>query len=444
PAPAGARRRPASPRASWRDDDAAGDSWRDDDAAGASWRDDDAAGDSWRDDDAAPRRGTASRPPQPPLATRSRGSGIRFGEDAELDDDAEGTAEVDASNLARASRRGPDESSSEQTAELGAAEVARDLDDPDYDPFAEVEATQKKTKQADPEREKAMRVLSIVGLLGIAIAVGIYLQATKPGEWKKVDAPEPIRVAVGQTVRFDEPWAPVDPPAGRYMPDARGEPYVIEDGAVARVEWVVPHVEGRAIFLIHGLQEGEAYFQLRFDRSRRVKVFRIIVEGDDPHDLARDKRRAEFRKLHPKKLREILATAKATGDTYRERRDFVGKESYYRLSWQEYARAVDAAEALRSKGLALPEKELRAIEEAEQRAREEYDAFVQRELAIYRDLVRKNEPRRDRVDQLRRLLRGISHSCDARYKRFRLILSKLYEEPVNADGNEYCEHDPAR
>jgi pSer/pThr/pTyr-binding forkhead associated (FHA) protein len=481
PAPRQSKPAPRSdpePQASWRDDDddddSAEDSWRSEPAAAPipkdnadSWADE--AEDSWRSDAPAgldpdedswgePAKGDwddeesedeSSYDESLKRRASRRGSGsdrVVFGAD-DADDDSEGTGELPLDKLAHLSSRGSGsgvgagESSNERTAELDAG--PKDLDDPDYDPFAEVEATRKKGREADPQREKALKALSILGLLGIALAGGIYHNSTKIEPWK---APIPandqtrIHVAVGQTLRFEEPWASADPPQGAGFTPPNGSANVIHKDAVAQVEWAVPHLRGRAIWLVTGLETGTTELALRYPRSRRIKMFEVVVDGDDPHELGRDKRRSELKEKPQRTLLTTMKRAMDSGDTFRSRRDAEGKESYYRQAMLEYGKASDAAQALRKKGYALPENELRRVEDAEQKAREEYEAFGEREFATFRDLVARGDSPANRIEQLKRVLRGISHVCEPRYMRLSLILRESYNGRLQTTGAEQCEH----
>ena len=81
---------------------------------------------------------------------------------------------------------------------------------------------------------------------------------------------------------------------------------------------------------------------------------------------------------------------------------------------------------------------------AESKAMEEYERFVGREFARYQTWVQRREAFEDRATQLKRVLRGINHECDMRYKRLRLLLKESYRERLDTDGSEQCEHDARR
>ena len=80
------------------------------------------------------------------------------------------------------------------------------------------------------------------------------------------------------------------------------------------------------------------------------------------------------------------------------------------------------------------------MEDAEQKAREEYEGFVEREFATFRDLVARGESPANRIEQLKRVLRGISHVCKPRYSRLSLILRESYNGRLQTTGAEQCEH----
>jgi hypothetical protein len=304
-----------------------------------------------------------------------------------------------------------------------------------------VESSKKKTREVDPAREKTIKLLMAVAFIGIVLAGVVYHQATQKKPWVvKPPGPNPISVAPGQTVKFVEPWSVVDPPQGVGYSDISGEPNPIHKDAVAEVEWAVPGVQGQAIFLIHGLEEGTTQFTLRFPNSRQIKTYEIVVEGDEGHEKARDERKAAMRQKSIPELLKIKERASETAETLTKHRDFPSKETYYRQAMLQYGLAADAAQALRLKGGARYEKDAQQAEDAETKAREDWETFVDREMANYRDAVSRGEPASDRKAQLKRVLRAIDHVCDPRFMRLKLILNKSYDDSLDSDGSEACPH----
>lgn len=335
-------------------------------------------------------------------------------------------------------------SSSDQTAELGRVQ---DPDDPDYDPFAEADRRQKKVATVDPAREKMMRVLMLVGLVGIAVAGGTLWKISQKDPWKTIDHPTPIRVAVDQTVLFEEPFAEIDPPRrARTTTPPEGEPaYIYHQDAVAEVEWAVPHQRTRAILLVRGKEAGETVVQLEYEESRRIKRFTVIVEGEEPHEAARRRRREELVLRPERELRYLADTHLASGETFLREKDVVSKEGNRQRAVRELVLAVDAAVALREQlartGVAPPDVSdlVRRCEEAEQRAREEWDSFVVLTYANYKNMVRKGDTKVDLVIQLKSVLRAIGHACDPRFMRLKLLLEDGWSVPWDGDGSEACD-----
>lgn len=349
------------------------------------------------------------------------------------------SARPGAKGAARAASAGSGESQNERTAELG---KVKDPNDPDYDPFAEVDQKKKKEKK-DPGRDKALKLLMMVGALGIVLAGGILwkLNEVKPIEY--VDAPTPIRVALNQTVRFEEPWSKVDPPSGRTATRRDGEPYIYARDAVVEVEWAVPHMQTKCVFLVRGVELGETQFSVSFPESRRVKRFTVIVEGDNPHEVAQERRRAELRAKSPHQLRQIAEGHLGSGDTYTKEREVPSREGNFRLAFVEYSRAADAALVLRdllAKEGTVPSdvtELVRRAEESKSKAETDWEDFINKALAVYRSNLQR-ESRNECVEQLQRVLRVINHDCDTRFQRLRLILEESWVGEWNGDGTEAC------
>lgn len=375
----------------------------------------------------------------------SPGAGKVVFEADDGDDEEEATKELpsirkDVGKSAGQGSAGSRESQNERTAELG---KVKDPNDPDYDPFAEVDKREKKKKDGDPGREKALKALMILGFVGIVLAAAILWKLKQPKPVQYVDHPTPIRVALDQVVRFEEPWSQVDPPWGRTATRRDGEPYVYHRDNVVEVEWAVPHIKTKCIFLVRGVAPGDTTFEVQFPESRRIKRFQVIVDGDNPHDVARERRRAELRKKSPHQLRQAAEAHLASGETYTKERDVTAREGYYRLAITELAKAADAAVILRdllATGGTVPgdvTELVRKAEEAEAKARTDYEDFVNRELARYRAALQR-EARLESIEQLQRCLRAINHDCDPRFQRLRLILEESWGVPWAGDGSEVC------
>lgn len=466
------------PKDSWQDDgppaDAAEDSWRDD-AAEDSWRNDappahddeswerstgvakgdakgDQAEDSWSkddDEDADWRNEASFAATSGPKVSNPEAVVFDVGPAADPSDQ---TGDLPLKKLSALSSRGSGsgvgghgESSNERTAELN---KHLDPDDPDYDPFANVEGSKKKERTVDPAKEKLLRVLSILGLVGIGLAVVVQKRIDTKGPVQIIEVEVPIQLKVNQVLMFEEPWAEDDKPQTTAKTRRNGVPqsedYLTKD-PYAEVEWLVPHVSRRSVLLIRAIEEGETSFEMAFPESNRIKRWKVIVEGADPHDSARDARRAELRKKPERELRRLVNQRLARGKTLTRERDSPGKESFYRRSYVEFTNATDAAtawsEQLARQGRASKDvhRLLRRCEDAESKSRDEWERFIEQQIAIYEAMVGRSESPEESVRQLKRVLRGIAHNCDVRYKRLSTLLTEGWRSP-NPDDFK-CKHD---
>lgn len=384
---------------------------------------------------------------------------VVFDVDEGAKDEADQTAELKASakgsvaqnsagargsvkgSAADAKASGPHgESSNERTAELG---KVQDPNDPDYDPFAAVEAKKKKEKQGDPAREKLLRALMIVGSLGIVLAVGIVMKVNKKPEVTTVRVANPITLALNQALRVDEPFSSSDRPIGPTKTQLNGDPFLIFKDNVCDIEWAVPHVKTKATLIVRAKELGETEFVLEYPETARRKIFRVIVEGDDPWDAARDKRRTELKNKSLAELRKLADAHKESGAKFEKEKEVVRKESYFRLALREYVKAVDAATVLRNNlatsGSTVPpadSKRVQECEQAEAQARADYEEFVNRVLAQYRGDLQRGASKVELVAQLKRVLRAICNAGDARFIRLRLVLEESFQVSYDSDGSE--------
>lgn len=389
----------------------------------------------WESDEAPPRR---------------QASGVVF--DVEDDvDDREQTGALSAKKLSHLSSKGSGsgfhgESDGERTAELG---KAVDPDDPDYDPFAEIDSEKPKERKTDPAREKALKIMSIIGIFGIVLAF-MFLQQIKkevPPTVSKED--EVVRVRVGQAKLFTIGWRTTNRPNTTARARLDGEPqewdFLNPNDPIAKIEWMLPILEGRSLFLVRGLAEGETTFQIFFPESNRIKIYTVAVEGVDPHAEARDRRKAEFAKKPVRELDRIARGAFQAGKRYRDDRELPHKEGYYRQAALRFQEAFDAAEALAAKEgsggrvSARTRTLLNQCEDMEQKSATDWEEYVRRQFERYKAMTRANDAIPERTVQLKKVLRAIDHSCDERFIRLNIVLKEWHRETLK--GARKCEHD---
>ncbi|MBL4849537.1 MAG: hypothetical protein JKY65_28740 [Planctomycetes bacterium] len=259
---------------------------------------------------------------------------------------------------------------------------------------------------------------------------------------------------VGGAIVFTVSWEAGDRPQmpSRAPSDSSPEPEgaLLVDDTVAKVEWILPEVEGRSLFLVSGVGEGVTTFKLFFPSSGRAVTYNVDIAGEDPHPTDLDKRQLELQGKSARELNQASREHYASAERYWQARDLPNKEGFYRKAYLGYGEAFQTALALavteeqhgrQTKAREWAEKCL----QAEQRAVKEWEERLAREISRYRRMVANQARARNhvlRVLQLRVVLRLIQHSCDVRYLRFEAILRERYEsslpEQVLCDYELYC------
>ena len=345
----------------------------------------------------------------------------------------------------KGSAKGSAEDARERTAEMGKVD---DPDDPDYDPFANVEASKGKKKDADPAREKLLKALTWLGLLSIAGAAGILWKLNQPGEWQLQQFPTPVVVRLDESVVFTVDWTPDDPPSGRgtvFSTYSTGETQTIHTDPFVNVDWVVPHVEAKSYFMVTAKEAGDTRMELVFEKSRRRLQIDIQVQNDTIHEGGRQRRREALMKEYgdPERLRALCEDHLASGEKFTNERAVPGKETYYRLGLVEFMKATDCAVAARTllaRMGPVPAEDTQRVQlcdERESRAKREYEEYFNRQIALYRDSLSLDWTGKTRA--LRQALRSINHECDPEYQRLRLLMEEAWKGKVEPDGTEKCE-----
>ncbi|MEZ6188939.1 MAG: FHA domain-containing protein [Planctomycetota bacterium] len=428
--------------AGWQDAPPADDGWQDAPADDDGWQDA-PADDGWRDEPAPPapaaddgwdeeEEGDWEDEPEPAPPPRRKPSrraarldkdkapkpdakgSVVFGDE---DDDGEGEEDTEEVN--------------EKTAELN---PTVDPDDPDYDPFAEVDnRIKKEKKQTDPQREKLLRVLLGVAVVGILFAGYVIYQISQKPPLTVVqhNDGEELVVAVDETVVIDYPYADANPPQGAESRriDVRGNYQKFYEDDSVQVEWL--NYKNRAVLLIRGLETGPSKFSLFFPVRNTRLEFNVSVEGDPPLQREREARQAEFKKLQPNKLRSILAQAVEDGDTYLKGYG-PGKEHHLWLALQEYEKAIDAGDAMRdlsaNMNQALSQTDRENLAKANRKAeetREDYDRKREQLHQRYAQTFEQGLKKEQKLAALRSLMRGIGNPKDMQFIRLKILL----EEP---------------
>ena len=107
-------------------------------------------------------------------------------------------------------------------------------------------------------------------------------------------------------------------------------------------------------------------------------------------------------------------------------------------------KATDMAMAVRDvlahQGPVPPEdsQKVSQCEEREAQARRDWEDFVVRQVALYRDSLGKTDWS-EKVAALRRALRSISHECDPDFVRLKMILEEVFKTPWEVTGPHKCE-----
>lgn len=192
-----------------------------------------------------------------------------------------------------------------------------DLDVRKEDPFAK--------KKAKGEQDKLMKIVSFVGLGAIAVAGLMVLTLDdKPPPVHRVS--EALNIGREQVTVLEVDFQSKDPPVAFIVPGQGAYPArytmwmtVIEDD-VARVEWVMPTLRSRSIFVVTGKAKGKTSFTLRYALNNDTKEFPIVIKGVGPELKERKKRMAALAAKRIDDIKEIVRNFVRSGDElWRER-----------------------------------------------------------------------------------------------------------------------------
>ena len=304
-------------------------------------------------------------------------------------------------------------------------------DDPDYDPFAEVDKrVEAPKKTGDPQRERLLRALLVVATLGIAFAGFVVKEILEPPPLQVVehDDGEELIVAPDGVATLEFRYSESNPPEGwdtRPL-DLRGEYLAFYEDDCVKVEWL--NYRDRAVFLVRGLETGLAQFELFFPISNTRRVFRVSVEGDRLHEQRHDASLDALEKRSAEELRALLAGKIAEGDRYLVAYGDT-KEHYLWLALRAYEEAIVAGEALLATSakaqLALSEADRKHLTEANSKAGETLGRYERaRDLLHmrYAQTFAQQKPREQKLKALRSLMRGIGDEGDVQFLRLKHLL----------------------
>jgi hypothetical protein len=336
-----------------------------------------------------------------------------FGNDGESYEDDEKTGIVEM--------KGSDD---EQTGMLD----VMDIDEPLADPFS-------KKKENSKEQDKFFKTLSIIGLGAIVIALFmVFILDTPDPPVNRVN--EPFQSAVNQSVVKEIDFPAKDPPnAVMRGPDSPEEIsyaawMTIIDDEVARVDWIMPSIESRAIFLITGKKEGQTGFTLRYKFKGDTKEFPIVVSGKG---LKAKKRAVRMSQLAAKGIQEIKSYIRLNlgqGDQLWSERLSRGSESNFSRALGHYQQAAEGVEVLKKK-ISTVDSDFFALKDLVQQKVETsengYKKFYEKQRALYIEYRRSQKNVSKEKRQLKMILRVIYDKEDPNYKRFKLFSDNHYK-----------------
>jgi hypothetical protein len=305
-----------------------------------------------------------------------------------------------------------------------------DIDAPLEDPF-------NKGKVDNKANEKFFKTLSIIGLGAIVLAVlMVLLLDTKDPPVHRVNE-TPFQAALNQSVSKEIDFPAKDPPDAIMRDPETPEAIryaawtTIVDDAVARVDWILPSLKRRAVFLVTGKKAGQTGFVLRYKFKGDTKEFPIVVSGKSPKDA---KRASRMEQLAAKGIQEIKAYIRMNlgqGDQLWSERLSRGSEPNFARALGHYRRAGEGVEILKKK-ISTVDSDFFALKDLVQQkietAENGYKKFYEKQRAQYTEYRRAQRNATKEKRQVEMILRVIHNKDDPEYLRFKLFYENYYRK----------------
>jgi pSer/pThr/pTyr-binding forkhead associated (FHA) protein len=301
------------------------------------------------------------------------------------------------------------------------------------DPFAEQK--KERTPEELAAREKFIKALVAVGVVGILCAGGLvwYLQGPPPK--KIIDIEFHASVAVNEVRRFDEPLNERDPPnVVRSTPvdGTAADLITTDDPNIATVEWAVPGTQSTAYFLVHGVSPGDTTFMIWL-KSGNGRRYHIRVEGISKHEQLKKARMDKLAALTVDDLKKEINDRIVQGEELDKAilTPSPKQERYPRQAVHVYELAQEALDALQKlidkSGQTDPDFDgmRESVHKHHDRAEESWRNLINQKKKSY-DLVVEHAQWDEAVHELQGLLWLVGDSCDQNVMRWDLLLEKVY------------------
>lgn len=305
-----------------------------------------------------------------------------------------------------------------------------DIDAPIADPF------DNKKKVNTKDQDKFFKALSAVGLGAIVVAVlMVLLLDTKDPPVDRVNE-EPFQSAIKESSVKEIDFPANDPPDALMRGDGAPTPIqytawmTILDDPVARVDWIMPSLKRRAVFLVTGKKEGQTSFKLRYKYKGDTKEFPILISGKSERDK---KRASRMQKMAGNSIVEIKSDIRRNlgqGDQLWSERLSRGSSENFARALEHYRLAGEGVEILKKK-ISTVDSDFFALKDLVQQkietAENGYKKFYEKQRALYTEYRRSQKNRQKEKRQLEMILEVIYFKDDPEYKRFELFKKNYYK-----------------
>lgn len=305
-----------------------------------------------------------------------------------------------------------------------------DIDEPIADPFANKDKVNKK------DQDKFFKALSGIGLGAIVIAILMVLVLdTKDPPVHRVNE-EAFQSAIKEASVKEIDFPANDPPDALMRDPETPTPIqytawmTIVDDPVARVDWIMPSLKRRAVFLVTGKKEGKTSFVLRYKYKGDTKEFPIVITGKSERDKKRARR---MQKMAGNSIAEIKSDIRRNlgqGDQLWSERLSRGSAENFARALDHYRLAGEGVEILKKK-ISTVDSDFFALKDLVQQkietAENGYKKFYEKQRALYTEYRRSQKNRQKEKRQLEMILEVIYFKDDPEYKRFELFKKNYYK-----------------